>query len=555
MSGMQDLLGAFGLASQESAQYAQQASELLGKQAKAGEDIALQTEQIGKLTTEALATKLGGELRAQEAARSVASSLGANPDDVENFKLGLLGQDFWNSYSQARQVQQTIVKKQSANFLDDPLTWLYNQVSVDGDIRQYNALAAQANMASDAMMTINANVQGTAAAQKAIAQTLTQDSIGKTLESTSLASKVEADKIRQQNLSYNLKALDVVHQASQEGLTRQFQLHGAMMSEANLAIKQEELSLQRQAAKERAEERSFALSQKKQNEEDTQRFVDVVNTARGVQGLPPMSRQEVRMASMTQAGKVKLEQFYTDGAVMLSTGRKVLGEDAGHAAATVMINQSPMNPAMKPVRDFAVGSLTDARKILLSPDSKEYNPKATAEDIMAKANTLIKERANAYHRDITKNPVGNPYLAPGTKQMGQIPDVASSNFYKVAVAPLAANGLVESDPDKLIASGMAAVQAGTLSFKDLQIGLAGYFKAAVNSNIASRNFQTMHVPVQGGYNVSVSNYGPFGSKDQIDISNPVHVGNYLMRLQLRNRLGANAAEPISTFGLPPAPKK
>lgn len=545
MPGMDNLLQAFGLAGQESQNYAEQASGILAKQAKAGEDIALETEQQGKLATEVLGVKLGGELRAQQAARQVASSLGANPDDVENFKLGMLGQDFWSSYNQARQVQQTIVQKQSVDFLSDPLTWLYNQATVDGDIRQYNALASQANMASDAMATINANVQGTAAAQKAIAETLTADSVQKSLDATALASKIEADKIRQGNLSYNLKALDVVHQTSQEGLARQFQLHGALLSEANLAINQEQLALQRQAASERAKERSERIAQKEEDIADLQRYTDVVNIARGVQGLPNMSMGEIRQTAKFggPAGKAKLEQFYTDGAVIASTGKKVIGETAGQAAATVAINQAPMNPAMKPVRDFAVTALTDARSALGNPASKSYNPKAKPEDIMAATTGLIKERANAYHSDITKNPSGNPYLAPNLKTLAQIPDVASSKFFQVAVAPLAAGGLVEPEPDKIIASGLAALRAGQINFKDLQIGIAGMYKAAVNSNVASRNFQTLHVPIQTGYNASVSNYGMFGSKDRIDLSNPVHVGNYLMRLQIRDKMAEGMMAP------------
>lgn len=540
MPGMNDLLQAFGLANQESANYASQGKAILDKQAKAGEDIALDTEQLGKLQGEAAAVRLNGEMRAQDAARSVADSLGANPDNAENFKLAQLGQDFWDAYGQAQQVQKGIVQKQSVGFFDDPLTWLYNQATVDSDISKYNALAQQANSASDAMQQINANVQGTAVAQKAIAQTLTADSIQKSLDANALQAKIEADKIRQQNLSYNLKGLELVHQTSNEGISRQFQLHGALMSEANLAINQEQLVLQRDAAKDRAAARAEALSEKQENQAETQRFTDVVNTARGIQGLPNMSSMEVKLGLKMPAMRAKLEQFYTDGAVALSTGKKVIGETAGQAAATVAINQAPLNPAMKPVRDFATQALQDAKQMVTNPTSKSYKPNAKPEDVMAMTSELIKQRALGYHNDITKNPAGNPYLAPDIKTLAQIPDVANSKFFQVAVAPLAAGGLILPDPDKLIASGLTAMKDGKLSLQDVQIGISGLYKAAVNSNIASRNFQTMHIPVQGGYNASVNNGGAFGSKDRIDLSNPVHVGNFLIRLQLQNTINQSS---------------
>ena len=535
MPGMNSLLQAFGLAQDESTQYAANASDILNRQAKAGEDIALDTQEAGRLGTEAAAVKLNGELRAQQAARDVASSLGANPDDAENFKLGMLGQDFWDAYSQARQVRATIAQKSSASFLDNPLQWIWNQATLDGDIQQFNALAGQANMAADAMAQINANVQGAASAQKSIAQTLTEESVKKSLEASALASKIDADKIRQQTLSYNLKALEVVHQTSNEGLTRQFQLHGALMSEASLAISQENLAIARQAASERAAERSEKLSQKEEDRNDLQRYSDVINTARGAQGLPPMSIQEIRMQVKTggPAAKSKLDQFYTDGAVMLSTGQRVLGENAGQAAATVYQNQSPLNPAMKPVRDFVTQALMDTRDNVL-----RQNPKAKGEDIVAASNKVIADRSVIYHGDITKNAQNNPYAAPNLNTLAQIPDVANSKFYKLAVAPLQAGGMQFPDPDKIIASAEAAVRDKKMSFQDAQIGIAGLYQAAINSNNSARNYGMMHLGAQTAYNASVSNGSPFGNKDRIDLSNPQHVANLMMRRNILNLRGS-----------------
>jgi len=72
-------------------------------------------------------------------------------------------------------LQDTILKKQSVEFLDDPLAWFAARYSIDGDIEQYNQTTAMASNAQNKIKEIESTISTSAQARAATTQTLSQD--------------------------------------------------------------------------------------------------------------------------------------------------------------------------------------------------------------------------------------------------------------------------------------------------------------------------------------------------------------------------------------------
>lgn len=538
MAGIADVMQAIQFGQQQDNQLTGQALGILDQQQALGQQIAVADQERRMLEAEASKQKLEGELAAQQAARAIADSLGANPD-TQNFKLAVLGQDFWEAYNQAKAAADVVAKKNSVGFFDNPIQYIGNQLTVGQDIERYNAHATRANIAMGAMQEINAAVTGAATAQKSIAQTVTRDSIAKMMDAAALSAnmaKLEAD---QKNLSYDMDGIRIMMAASERAIDRQFKLNSALVQQQQLAISQGHLALAQQEAKDRAAARMQQLSEKKEEEAGWDEAARTFNVGAGTLGLPPISAAELkqRLRFGGEAAKKDFEQMYSLGTTK-AAGIPVIASSPGQAALTIAQKRAPLNPGMQDTKDFLMSTMQSAAQKLQAldpgkPIKQDAVVQATDADIKARTQTMLK--------DVTRDPFGkNIYKAPDYKTMLAIPDVANTKFAQVVIQPQIAGGGSETNPNVLIDAGLAAVNAGQLSYQEFVQGFTNYFAAAKNWNNVTKNFRAVNLPLQDSYNATVYNGTrlPFGRTNIVDLSNRAQVENFLARRRAK-QLGEN----------------
>ena len=544
---MAGIMDAFGLAGQQDANLTQQAVGINQQGKDIGTqliDLAAQRAENERIATE---QKLQGDLAAQTAARQIATSLGANPDS-QNFALGRLGQEFWETFNQARGVQDKIIEKNSVGFFDNPVKYLMNQATVGGDVELYNALAMKGNTALSAMQEINQTVVSSAAAQRSIAESVTRDSIKAALDAQAIGAKIQGLELQQKNLSYDMDSIKLLMSNNDRTLQRAMQMNQVQVQQQQLAISAGHLRLAQSEAAERAKDRATKLAEKKEGEQGWVEATRIYNIGAGIQGFAAQTPDQLKasIAYQGDVGRKKFEQFYSAGLVAAGTGAKVIGgATVGDSALTIMKNNSPLNAGMQPTKDFLSQIWQKSLSSIAATGGKP-----TEAGVVAAVNSLVDKQLKVMAADVSKDPYGkNIYQAPDLKTMMTLPSVANSKFGQVVITPQIAGGGLQTNPEVLIDAGISAVRAGTMTVQEFTAGFTNFFNEAKQFNNATKNFKAVNLPLQSTYNTSVytGTSLPFGRHEIVDLSNPTQVNNFLMRRVTRQQAEAAKGPYPSMF--------
>ncbi len=530
MAGIQDVLSAFQIGAQNDARLTGEAGNILQQQKAIGQQAIPLRAEADAAAMAANKQKLEGELAAQTAARNIADSLGANPD-TQNFKLAMLGQTFWDNFNEANKQADIVAQKRSTGFLDNPLAWIGNQLTIDSDIAKHDAAAMKANTAINAMQQINATVTSAATAQKSISETVTRDSIAQAMRSAEITSKLTQMEMEQRNLSYDLEGIKLLQAGNERMLDRAAKVNQIQVQQQQLAISQGHLALAQAEAADRAKMRSLELEKLNDEKAGWQEATRAYNVGAGTLGLPPVSEGELkqRIKFGGEAAKKDFEQNYQIGISRAATGQGIIAPTPGAAAITIAQKRAPLNPGMQDTKDFLMSTMQAAVTQAQSLDPT----KPLKQEAVAQATTeLAATRGIAMAKDVSKDPFGkNLYKAPDYKTMLDVPSVGKSVFGQQIVAPQVAGGGSATNPEVLIDAGLVAVASGKLSYKEFVDGFVNYFNEAKNWNNATKNFKAVAMPLQSTYKTSVYNGTslPFGRTNIVDLSDRSQVENFLLR--------------------------
>lgn len=532
---MAGIMDAFGLAQQQDTSLTNQAVGLNQQGAQLGTQIIAAAVEKAEKERIAQQQKLEGELAAQEAGRVIATSLGANPDS-QNFALAQLGQQFWDKFNQAQQVQKTIEQKESVGFFDNPIQYFANQLTVGQDVAKHNAIAIQANTALNAMQQINATVTSSVTAQRSIAESVTRDSIAAAMDAQALGAKIQSMELQQRNLSYDMDSVKLLMSNNDRTLQRAVQMNNIQVQQQQLAISAGHLALAQKEASQRAADRATKLSEMKEDEAGWAENTRIYNIGRGIQGFPPVTPEQLKtyLKSGTQTAKKDFEENWSSGMIAAATGNKVVGgSTVGQSALTIMKNNSPLNNGMQETKEFLAqvwqkGITTSAAT----------TGKPTEAGVVNAVNELVPKQLKVMAADVMKDPYGkNIYRGPDLKTLSELPSVKGSKFGQTVLYTQVSGGATAVNPDVLIDAGLAAVQAGTITPQEFTNGFVNMFAEAKNWNNTTKNFKAVNLPLQSTYNASVytGTNMPFGRHEVVDLSNATQVNNFLMRRMTRQK--------------------
>jgi len=487
-------------------------------QASGADDIATTSQQAS------------GLLAAQSAARGVASSYGGNPDDV-SFIMNKLGAQWMDTESQRLAAEKVVQQKQSVSFMDDPLTWLSNKMSINTDINNYNNLEEQSNEIYDQLNKINDLNTSTAQSMRAIAKTQTAATVAATTDAAAQKANIANANAQLQGILYNVKGIDAVTQMGQDQVDNSVKGAQTAIAAGHLAVAQQQLTIMSQEQTEKAGLYAQEIKDKQAADASDQLVADTTNRGRAAMGLQPLPAAKIfTMFKLGGEAGDALKSQYSVGATSDAVGKPIIAPSAGTAARVLAMNASPIsvvNPAVKPVTDLLQSSYNTAR----NPSNAQMmgiNPRdvSTVDSAVSGLvnNSLLQMGANIKAGDSS-----NIYQAPPLTSLASLASVKSNPLYNSVLAPQVKAGMSETDPVKIMELTVSAIDQGQISLKDAVNGYSSLFTSAVAVNNATKDFTRFGIAPQSGYTTEVNHLGVFGGSVKVDLTNKAQVSTMFMK--------------------------
>jgi hypothetical protein len=484
-------------------------------QAAGSDDQVIQTQQAQ------------GLLQAQTAARQVASSYGGNPDDV-SFIMNQLGQQWQQTEQKQLDAEKVIQQKQSVSFLDDPLQWLSNKLTVNTDINNYNNLEAQSNQLYDQLNKINDLNTKTAESMKAIAQTQTAATVAATSDLAAQKATAAAATARIQGILYNVKGVQDVTTMGQDQVDNAVKGAQTAIAEGHLAVAQQQLVIEGKEWAMKADLYAQDIKDKQAADAADATVADQTNRGRAAMGLPPLPSAKIfSLFKMGGEAGEALKQQYTAGALTDVTGKPMIAPTTGTAARMLATSQSPIattNPALAPVTNVLAKAYADAR----NPANMQMAGVKNNQDMDVLTSNLVGQQVNAMAGNIKTGDNTNMFSAPPLTSLASLQSVKDNPLYQKVLMPAVKTGMSETDPQKILQLAASAVQQGQISLQDAVKGYSSLFNSAVQLNNSTRDYTRFGIAPQHTYNTTMGT-GIFGGQVAIDLTNPAQVSTAFMK--------------------------
>lgn len=484
------------------------------------------TQQQGTDEATIATQQAQGLLQAQQAARQVAASYGGNPDDV-SFIMNKLGQQWEQAESDKNAALDTVTKKQSVSFLDDPLTWLSNKLTVNTDIAQYNDKEQKADSLYDQLQKINTLNSDTAKSMQAIAQTQTAATVKATTDAALQKTQIAADDARLKGILYNVQGLKDTTQLGQDAVDNSVKATQTAIEEGHLAVAQGQLTVMTRELNLKADEYQQTLKDK-QNADATDAYVaDQVNKGRAAAGFGPLP--PAKIFAMWKLNDPSVKDFYTAGATTDAIGKTVLAPTAGGAARILADSRSPLgqaNPAVKSVTDLLQDSYNGTIQSAKTNPNLDVKNKESLETAVS---GVVNQRVQSMAADIKYGDQSNIFQAPPLTALATRADVKSNPLYTKVLAPQIKSGMAETDPNKIMSLTVDAINQGQISITDAAAGMQQLFNSAVNMNVATKDYMRFGIAPQAHYVTTVGNPGVFGDATKVDMTDKAQVTSLIMK--------------------------
>lgn len=537
-----DLGSIISSATELSSTQAQQASQIadLNNQSQVlSEQAAGNIREAGTLQAQAQLTELNGQLQTQQKRVQAANAFGTNVGDVSDI-ITQLGQEMRTTAVALTNAQDRVTKIEAgSDLLTNPLGWFDDLINGDAARAERDALAQKFDTTQKVAQGLNQQTQATVVTQNAITETLTAASIKQTADATKALADAEATKQDIQGKQFGAAGIEVMRQMGAQEFNRQLSVYGQITEEQRY---QEGAAMRREQFAAMQEQRKRGKLEDKEYTDATAR----VNEYRIKVGLPPVNETFVRR-TLVQPGELgdDIRRQEQTGMRLMGGELSLFGTNAAQSFATIQKDQPKLPDSYAP----AASILGEGVKVATaSIQQQALNPNSTIKKDPAEQtriiNESVKEVGKNYQANIQPNK-GNPYEAPSVSVvMGEPNGLKDSKFGQTVLQTLVSTGQNNPDPDMLLASGLAAVQAGQLSISEVRDGISAFYQNAVAINNSTKGFVQLGVPVQSGYKTSVQAFKR-GFFDAVGSSLEISSGGLNARAESANRQTAiQAAKPL-----------
>lgn len=462
--------------------------------------------------------------RQQEATRlAIANRIGTNANDASWF-AGAAADRVKAADAAMQKKLEVIQGKQSINFIDNPLGYLYAQATVDGDIGEYNGFSRQKDLAVKTTQELETMTSNAFLNNNALVQTTTDASIAASKILSAHVYQQEAGKVALEGLRTNLQGLQIASNATMDQTRLMFEGNNAIMREKQYAISLAGLQMQK-------ENFNLGLEAKKQKMEEGE-FVEKLAkqgyfTLTGGTEMPDSYRRDLqKMYNAKIPQVVAWVESGLAGYMADPTGAKPVFSNSPFDVTTMatsgMINIP--NSSQKQVLDRLVEYRREFEnpavqaKMQLDPKDKTARERAF--------NGFVKEQSNREQQNVQSSSV---YAIPSLVSIAAAnKNVTTLPVWQNVLAPLTNAGAKLDDPTFVIGSVIDGVKSGKISYQDAVSGIPAIYGAGVSLNNQARNFIAMGMAPATTYVTGVQAPGEFG-KTAVNLADQKAVSVFLNR--------------------------
>lgn len=445
------------------------------------------------------------KLRAQQNSRMAATKLGTNMDDQGEL-ITQLSDQIRTSYDSANKALDTINQKESVGLFDDPLTYISNQLSIDGDYAAYDGNKKKYELATEMYNQINSLTQQSSITQNAIAENRTDASLAARAKQLSAVADRQTGELESKNLLTNLQGQEFISKLSGEQLDNLVKAKSMQNADEQLAISKANYTLSAKTAQIAFEERDLKLAEKKRTLEEEAAFVDTINTGRKAEGFSPITQADISNGiKLGGTMKDNITQWYTVGSGVVSSGNILYGSTPANANERLLQTRAPLAQQYKPIVD----QLNSIRSQVIK-EAVTAGTKPTKELIEAKVNEKFKALTTSQASRIrTGDDVNNLFYAPDMKSLSATEAVQKTQLYKDVLGPAIESSTlpVQTNPDLILAVARDNIRSGKITLNQASSDIATIFKQAVVTRDELRGFNRFGIIPPTGYNAELSYTG------------------------------------------------
>lgn len=485
-------------------------------------------------------------LRTQAARVQAANAFHTNLGDVgEQISLYAAAADA--AQATKDQALAEIARKDSVTLFDNPIEYIMNQFTINGDISKHNAANAQLESANARIQTMNANTQTSIMTQNAITEPITAASAEAATRNAAATATIEANKATQEGLSYNVAGIQAALNTKKEALGLQFQLQSAQQTERQIGISLQHLDLAKKEFAQRQKEYAERDTDKHEQQAYGQSVVDTINRGRvAILGAgSELDDMNGKMVLAALKGKnplsAQMQKFLDAGELAKATGINMFGNTPAMAAATLSaIPAAKLNSAQGPIKDILSSSAAAVGSAIKAGDMPGQNANPALRGINGKdpasvagaMNAVAQQTLNGFAREVKPGDSSNPFQIPSINVLAEnSPTVAALPVYQKVFAPLAKQGVQISDPKMILATVGDAVAKGVITHKEA-LELSTIYHVGVKTNLAMRNLPGFGLVPALSYNATVETAPDgFHANEIVDLTKPDAVSRALIKRQ------------------------
>ncbi len=493
---LDELLGAVGLKNEELKKTSSTLKDIFGVQVQEQRVQAEQQAIADEKSIEVLRAKEVAGLQAQNNARSIAASLGTNMDESSQV-LTSLATDYRAAAVDAAEKNKELSRAVSSKFLDNPIQFIKDQLFLESTEAEAKVATQRANASAATLSNLQSLTQNAAVSQNSIAATRTDASVQAAMEGLAAESGAKAAAQRIQNAGINFRGIQSLQEMSLQEINLRSTAYNASRQEAQFKLAQENAAFQRENQALLRQERLDRVEQKQADRAEEEDLANLVRAGAAVFGYKDVNAFPTnKILQLLKLKDPKVSQYLTAGMKTAAIGYPVVSENVGEAAQQIAVSGAPLRPEQENVKRFLQS---------MWQEGVTANPGAKQDFIVAQVSKFASSTAAMQAKHIKPGDASNIYSPPALPTVLAIPAISASPLYQGVFKEQMQTGVLkEFNPDQLIEMTVAGIRAGKVSINDASEGLQGIFNGAKEVNNRSKNYPGFGLPLQKGYNTTVT---------------------------------------------------
>lgn len=501
------------------------------------DDAATQTE-IGANTAIITNAKLSADMATQTARTKGALALGTDLRSQGELISGL-SDNILDLMSQRDAVSKTIQQKKAVGLFDDPLQWIFNQVTISDDLEKHAGIEARLDEQGKNLSTLNTLTQQTIQTQNALTAPITEAGMVAANKNVIAAATLQATASQRAALASNASGITAALNVSKEVLASQFQSLNAQNTQTNIGLAQAHLALDQQRFDWQKDEKKIADAARNKQTSVEGYMMEQVNQGLVLMGMQPIPADSPRAGAIMmnlKSGSPSAALFaeaFNVATRSEAAGAKIFAGNPAQAIELLDRVPVPMNGAQVPVKNI-LNSAVQQVKDAAAAGGGTINLKDPAVRAQALNNAATKILIDQNKKVLVGDSDNVFNIPPIAAIIAASPEAQKLPIVEKVIAPAIAAGTVLSDPNQVFALTVAALASKKITYPEA-LELTSLYQRGVKVNLEARELQAFGLnlepkkpgdPSLFSYNVPIQ-VSNSGSKQVVDLTKPDLLGRAL----------------------------